>query len=242
MIDKQLNYGRDQIIQLAKSIDTPVYRILDIGAGQGSDLLGLKGIFPNASLVGIESYAPNIEFLKSKNIEVVSMDMERDRLPFDDESFDLIVTNQFLEHAKEIFWIMHETSRLLKVGGHIIVGVPNLASLHNRLLLLFGRQPTCIQNASAHIRGFTKSDFSNFLNSIFPRGYLFKAFRGSNFYPFPPAIAVPLSKLLPNFAWGISMLYTKSGPYNGEFLNFPIKNQLETNFYLGEITTNHLKT
>lgn len=234
MIDKQLNYGRDQILQLARNIEDPVIRILDIGAGSGTDLLGLRTVFPNASLIGVESYLPNIEILKINKIEHVSMNMENDKLPFPDGSIDLVLTNQFLEHTKEIFWIMHEVSRVLKPGGHLIVGVPNLASLHNRLLLLCGKQPTCIQNASAHVRGYTKSDFSKFLSKPFPGGFKLIAFKGSNFYPFPPAIAKPLARLFPNLAWGITMLFQKQSPYRDEFLSFPMKEKLETNFFLGK--------
>lgn len=233
MVDKQLNYGRSQVLELGKTINDPVFRILDIGAGRGADLLGLKSIFPQAELVGIESYLPNIEFLKTQKIKVISMNMEKDKLPFPDGSFDLIVTNQFLEHTKEIFWIMHETSRLLKVNGHLIVGVPNLASLHNRILLLLGQQPTCIQNASAHVRGFTKTDFNKFLEKTFPTGFSLKGFRGSNFYPFPPILAKPLARIFPNFAWGITMLYQKNSRYTNEYLQYPVKHDLETNFYLG---------
>lgn len=233
MIDKQLNYGRDQILQLARNIDTPVVRILDIGAGSGTDLLGLKTVFPQAKLIGIESYLPNIEILKNNHIEHFPMNMENDVLPFEDGSIDLILTNQFLEHTKEIFWIMHEVSRVLKPGGHLIVGVPNLASLHNRLLLLLGKQPTCIQNASAHVRGYTKSDFIKFLNTPFPKGFKLVGFKGSNFYPFPPFIAKLLAQLLPNFSWGITMLFQKQKNYNDQFLSFPIEEKLETNFFLG---------
>jgi ubiquinone/menaquinone biosynthesis C-methylase UbiE len=182
----------------------------------------------------VESYLPNIEVLKINNIEHVSMNMESDKLPFPDGSIDLVLTNQFLEHTKEIFWIMHEVSRVLKPGGHLIVGVPNLASLHNRLLLLFGRQPTCIQNASAHVRGYTKSDFKKFLSKPFPGGFNFIAFKGSNFYPFPPVIAKPLARIFPNLAWGITMLFQKQTTYRNEYLSFPTQEKLETNFFLGK--------
>lgn len=101
--------------------------------------------------------------------------------------------NQIFEHVKEVFWILHEVTRVLKKGGSLIVGVPNLASLHNRFLLLLGAQPTSIQNDSAHLKGFTKSDFKKLLQSGFNGGYKLEGFAGSNFYPFPPLLAKPLN-------------------------------------------------
>jgi hypothetical protein len=99
-------------------------------------------------------------------------------------------------------------------------------------LLLFGKQPTQIQNNSAHIRGFTKSDFEQFLN-IWTGGYEIVDFKGANFYPFPPILAKPLARYLPNMSWGIFFLLKKTKPYKDEFKLWPIQNRLETNFYVG---------
>jgi hypothetical protein len=145
----------------------------------------------------------------------------------------VVLSNQTFEHLKEVFWVLHEISRVLKVGGHLLVGVPNLASLHNRILLAAGQQPTSMKNSSAHVRGYTRSDFVKLLG-CFPRGYQLRAWRGSNFYPFPPALARPAARLLPSMAWAVFMLFQKTLPYNREFLDYPKAAQLETNFYLGE--------
>jgi hypothetical protein len=40
--------------------------------------------------------------------------------------------------------------------------------------------------------------------------------------------------MLPTLAWGIFFLLEKQKNYSGEFLEFPVKQKLETNFYLGE--------
>jgi hypothetical protein len=145
----------------------------------------------------------------------------------------VVIANQILEHVKELFWIFHEATRVLRVGGHLIVGVPNLASLHNRVLLAVGKQPTCIQNHSAHVRAFTRSDLLKFLETCFSGGFRLTKFGGSNFYPFPPFIAKPLASLLPHMAWGIFLMLRKERAYSSEFIAHPIAHQLESNFYLG---------
>jgi len=146
-----------------------------------------------------------------------------------------VIANQILEHTKELFWIAHEVSRILRKGGHFIVGVPNLASAHNRLLLAFGRQPTCIRSYSAHVRGFTKGDLLSFLESGFPGGYDCRKTAGSNFYPFPAPVARPLAKLLPNLAVTFFLLLRKQLPYTGAFLVAPSREQFETPFYVGHV-------
>ena len=212
----------------------PFKNVLDIGAGRGDDLILAKGVNQDAKLYAIESYAPNVDYLKTKEISVFSCNLECEQFPFDDGSVDIIIANQILEHTKEVFWIFHEVARILPIGGKLIIGVPNLASLHNRILLSFGRQPTSIQMKSAHVRGFTKSDLIKFLESCFPGGFVLKEFAGSNFYPFPHFFAKPFAHLLPTFSWSIFFLFEKTREYQNQFLVYPEIKQLETNFFLGE--------
>jgi SAM-dependent methyltransferase len=233
MIDRSLNYGRHLIYSFLQ-LSTPFNCVLDLGAGGGDDLMLAKSVNPEAHLLAVEAYAPNVERLRSQGINVFSANIERDALTVDDEECDVVIANQILEHTKEVYWIFHEISRVLPVGGKLIIGVPNLASLHNRILLLLGKQPSVLKTSSAHVRGFTKNDIIQFLESCFPNGYVLKSFGGSNFYPFPPIFAKPLATVFPTFAWGIFFLLQKVRSYNGEFLEFPIKQQLETNFWLGK--------
>lgn len=233
MIDRQLNYGRhhfDKFLSLA----VPYSKVLDLGAGQGDDLITARKYDPSAALYALESYPPYIKNLEAQGISVFSANIERDPIPFDDESVDIVIMNQILEHVKEVFWIMHEVTRVLKVGGKFMVGMPNLASLHNRLLLAIGRQPSSIQNDSAHVRGYTKGDFLKVVNSGFADGYTLENAGGANFYPFPPVLAKPLAALLPNMAYGMCLNLEKNRPYNDKgYLRFPVEKQLESNFFVG---------
>lgn len=233
MIDKNLNYGRHLIKEFTRK--TPDHaNILDIGAGLGSDLLLVKNNNPTVQLFGVECYPKYQETLRSNGISVVGINIEKDRLPFDDESIDLVICNQVFEHLKEIWWTMSEITRVLKMDGQLIIGVPNLASLHNRALLLFGNQPTCIQNDSAHLRGYTRSDLKNFIEVVSGNVYYLEHFKGSNFYPFPPSVAKPLARIFPTMAVTNFYSFRKINKWNSRYLDFPKEKQLETNFYLGE--------
>lgn len=230
MVDKKLNYGRHNIDSFANQIKE-YSNVVDIGAGSGDDLMIYKKYSPSASLIALEGYEPNISKLEARGIKTYKHNLENDKFPFENASIDVISANQILEHIKEIFWIFHEVTRTLKVGGYFVLGVPNLASLHNRLLLCLGKQPTPIQNDSAHVRGYTKSDILQFLKIW--GGYEVMDFKGSNFYPFPPVVAKPLAKLFPNMAWSMCFLLKKTKEYDDEFIKWPVEKRLETNFYLG---------
>lgn len=214
-------------------------RVLDLGCGDGTDLrnvaaqLGPDDASPRLlELHGLENWKPNVEICHRNGIATHVADIERDELPFADGSFDLVIANQILEHTKEIFWIAAEVARVLRPGGRWIVGVPNLASLHNRLLLVCGQQPTAQQSASAHVRGFTRGDFTHFAE----QGDFFRtcAVKGSNFYPLPPSMSRPLSRTFPSLAWGLFVLLERTAR-EGSFLEclHGEENFLETPFVGG---------
>ena len=83
-----------------------------------------------ARLFGISpQYINGVEGLEghrnkaSEKFAVYRMDIEKEDLPFPDESFDLIVCNQVLEHLKNIFLPLSEMDRVMKIGGHLLVGI-----------------------------------------------------------------------------------------------------------------------
>jgi SAM-dependent methyltransferase len=203
------------------------------GAGAGRDLELVKLAYPAVRTIAVECV--NTERLRQKFDAVYSVDIERDVLPLADRSLDLVIANQVLEHLKEIFWVWHEVSRVLRVGGHFLVGVPNIASLHNRILLAAGQHPTQWKSYSAHVRPFSKPDTLKFVDVCFPGGYELVAFRGSQFYPLPRAISRAMCAIAPAAAAFIFFLFRKQRDYQREFLEHPVKARLETNFYLGHV-------
>ena len=224
-----LNYGREIITNWCKEyiqeLDSSTIKILDIGCGKGTDLMNIKEKIKNRTLklFGIEYYEQYVKEARKKGINVFQIDIEREPIPVDDEFFDIVIANQIIEHTKEIFWIFSEISRTLKKGGILIVGFPNLASLHNRIMLLFGKQPSSIEILGPHVRGFTAPGFKKFVETD---GF-FKVLkiRGSNFYPFPSSIAQFLSKLFPTLSVSLFFLI-KRQDRDGRFIQV-----LDTRFY-----------
>ena len=76
---------------------------------------------------------------------------------------DVVISNQVFEHLKNVWRPMSEIGRVLREGGWLVLSVPNLASLHNRVLLALGRQPTSIRTLGPHVRGYTLGEMSRFV-------------------------------------------------------------------------------
>jgi SAM-dependent methyltransferase len=54
----------------------------------------------------------------------ISLDLGKDRLPFDDDSVDLIFSYHTLEHVPDYLFALSEIHRVLKHGGRFLVGLP----------------------------------------------------------------------------------------------------------------------
>lgn len=126
--------------------------VLDVGCGEGQLLLVLKK--KGFDAFGIDRYAFNYrinaqgqdvgsrlrEFLQDKNIKIKEMDVEKDKIPYVDNFFDLVICNAVIEHLHNSPEpLMKEMKRVLKPEGYLIVNVPNYASLDYRINALLGR-------------------------------------------------------------------------------------------------------
>jgi SAM-dependent methyltransferase len=231
-----LSYGRPILAgwaaEQARALPgSAVPRILDLGCGQGDDLeLMARTIGRPCELHGLEGYGPYREICAAKGIATHPINVERDPLPFADASLDVISMNQVLEHTKDIFFIFSEVSRVLKPGGLFLVGVPNLAAWHDRLLLLLGRQPSGMKVLGPHVRGFTREGFAKFAQCD---GYFaLDGFRGSAFYPFPAGVSRVLARLFPGLATAVFFRLRRTDK-PGTFMDVLHARRFETDYYTG---------
>jgi methionine biosynthesis protein MetW len=168
-------------------------RLLDVGCWDGILTQQLARSI-GARAYGLEIFEEPAALARGRGVEVVVQDVETAPFPWPDQSMDVVVCNQVLEHLKNVWRPMSEIFRVLKVGGHCVIGVPNLASLHNRLLLALGRQPTAIRTFGPHVRGFTLRELKDFLEH--GGGLRVVRVAGAGLYPLP----VSWSRL-PNRIW-----------------------------------------
>lgn len=181
------------IVTMLKPHANPGAKLLDLACWDGEatryygDHLGIR------DLHGLDFFDEQIAKARENGVQVRKCDLELERFPLPDGSFDVVVANQIFEHLKQIYRPMGEIHRILKPGGLLLFSVPNLASLHCRIQLLLGRQPSTIKVFEAHVRAFAPPAAKEFVtfNSLFS----VVAQTGSGYYPFPPAISEPLSKL-----------------------------------------------
>lgn len=92
--------------EYVRTIIADAESLLDMGTGGGEKLLEFRGLFPPHT-VATEGYAPNIPIatanLEAYGVQVVPYDSEVDeRMPFGDESFQVILNRHEAYSASEI--------------------------------------------------------------------------------------------------------------------------------------------
>ncbi|MFQ5687824.1 MAG: class I SAM-dependent methyltransferase [Candidatus Scalindua sp.] len=176
-----------------------VDNMLDIGCGEGTKTIQYAKML-SVSLERVYGIEINPEYVKSaqEHFKIIDVNLEHDTFPFQDQEIEVIICNQILEHLKNIFLPLSEMDRVLKIGGHLIIGIPNLAALHNRFFILFGKQPSCNVIMGPHIRCFTHKGFLKFIRQN--TNFKLQSTSAATLYPFPYPIVEYCAKYFPGFA------------------------------------------
>ncbi len=121
--------------------------ILECGVAKGgiADLLSKDG----AKCWGIDINPRNIP-----GVNIIQSDLNME-FPKFDRTFDAIFAGEIMEHIIDDTKFIKRCWKVLKLGGLLIITVPNLAFSVNRLLMLFGKMPKFVY-MSCHYHIYTK--------------------------------------------------------------------------------------
>ena len=141
------------LTSLAMIDPKPGTRVLDIGASEPYVFAALlKRYAPDVWISAVEERgsASAINYkIKSKvagvrdfEVDRVKCNVERERLPFPDASFDLVLAMEILEHLPvNPAFFAEEIARVTRPGGQVLVTTPNIASHEATTRLLSGHSP-----------------------------------------------------------------------------------------------------
>jgi methionine biosynthesis protein MetW len=112
-------------------------RVLDLGCGDGALLAHLiheRG----CSGYGVEIDDAKLLAAARRGIDVIQLDLEEGLAMFEDNSFDVVLQLDTMQHLRNAEKMLRETAR---VGRSGIVSFPNFAHWPNRLRVASGRMP-----------------------------------------------------------------------------------------------------
>jgi SAM-dependent methyltransferase len=229
-------YGTDLIgdwcCRLLSKKTGPI-RVLDVGCGSGRDLLAIRGALGPGrpvELHGVEAEGLS-ETARRHGIETIGLDLESGTLPYPDGYFDVVLANQVLEHLKNWLWAFNEQVRVTRPGGLTVIGVPNMAALHNRLLVLFGRQPSSLKADGPHVRGFTLHELERLTAHV--EGLSLLGVKGTYLYGLPPAVGARLGQLWPSLSATILLMFCKTQERVDVLSLLGQEARFETSYFVG---------
>jgi SAM-dependent methyltransferase len=145
-------YGGGERADLFRSyVGGPGRHVLDIGCRYGALT---RAYLQGNRIVGIDVDQLALDEAARLGIETQWVDAE-EGLPFEDETFDVVVAGELLEHVRDPAALVGEARRVLRTGGTFVGSVPNGFRLKNRLRFLVGRWP---ETDPTHLHLFSPDD------------------------------------------------------------------------------------
>ena len=168
------------MLQVYQSYNKTQFKILDVGCNP--PFLSATLARMDFEVIGIDSNPTSFtKTISEFDLNVQECNIETQKLPFSDNSFDCIVFTEVFEHLRiDPVFTVSELYRVLKRDGTLLFSTPNLYSLLGIFNFLFkGKAYVCATNSIydefiqvektgffGHIREYTSQEILLFLTQV----------------------------------------------------------------------------
>lgn len=168
--------------------------LLDVGVGLGRLLDKCSDVVK----FGVDVSMQNLLQSQSKGIEVCLAKAED--LPYNDTTFDLVISTDVLEHAPDLNAALTEMTRVLKKGGKLIIRVPYKEDLS----LYLGKNYPYYYS---HLRNFDESSLILICEKIFKMNHIETTY--TTYLPIANKLKCQLSSVFNKLLWRVLALIRK---------------------------------
>lgn len=143
---------------IAAEFIEPGWSVLDLGCGDGSFLVMLRERVPGLELHGADVSSAALAVARERGLDAFQLDLA-DPASVIPGQFDVITALEVIEHLPDAESVVLKAAAAAR--HWLIVSVPNLGFVENRLRLLIGRGPltNVVHHVREHLRQWTLSDF-----------------------------------------------------------------------------------
>lgn len=120
--DKQLDWVNDNNIldMMVENLSERKGRILDLGAGTGAVAKHILKTYGNDyKIIALDICQDMLDQINDIRIETVCSGVEE--LPFEDDSFDIVISRQCLHYIEDVEKVLEEVNRVLKKDGMFVL-------------------------------------------------------------------------------------------------------------------------
>lgn len=137
---KALNYGisgkRSQKLLSILKDQVKNKKVLELGCSTGYFGAILKSF--GANVVGVDISDEAISQAKKVLNKALTLDLNKDPLPFFANEFDFVIASEVIEHLFEPVDLLKKVSKIIKNDGKFILTTPNFLYWGNRVKFLIG--------------------------------------------------------------------------------------------------------
>jgi SAM-dependent methyltransferase len=182
--------------------------LLDLGCDDGLWTAELAARLRARRVYGVEIVPAKSTQASHREILVVQADLS-DSLPFRDAYFDVVHSNQVIEHVPDIDVFVQEAFRVLRPGGYAVFSTENASSWHNIGAAIMGWQIFSATNVSKRVAGLgnplalhrnsggiepswthkTVMNYRGLLELLVVHGFTRPRVLGAGYHPLPASIA-----------------------------------------------------
>ena len=148
-----------KIIDYLKSLNKNNLKILDVGCSKG--FIGKSLQNSGFEFYGVEYSKEDAKEAKKYYKEIKVLDLDKKKPSCKNNSFDIIIMADIIEHLKDSLGIVKYFAECLKKDGIMIISTANVANIYVRLKLLAGNfdyEERGIMDRT-HLRFFTLKTF-----------------------------------------------------------------------------------
>jgi len=150
MWQKASSLNRDNILDLLEINKEAAF--LDVGCDDGAWTRRCGDKIQTQKLFGVDVVTERLQIARDRGVDARNADIIQG-LPFEDATFDAIMSNQVIEHVGNVDIFCMELQRVLKKGGYAVISTENASSWINVVSVAMGWQMFSLTNMSDRYLG-----------------------------------------------------------------------------------------
>jgi SAM-dependent methyltransferase len=174
-VDRPMRRNVSAVVERAFDAYAPArpLKVLDHGCGDGTYFSFLAERYGTGNIFGCDVSALRIQRCQDAGwSQAMVVDPEKP-LPYDDGTFDLILSDQVIEHipVAETFCALSELARVLKAGGLLLMITPNypVKRVYDAINSIVYRDLSLLRDDQTHVTFYDARRLSDVLQKHFTR-------------------------------------------------------------------------